>query len=103
MFGKSALHARKLVAIACALFLVACAGTGPTRSLTLADLEEVKPGMTEEQVQQKLGPWQNKQKDKDGNTLLRYMYESGGPYRGVLWVTINPSTGKVIETGSYTY
>ena len=97
------LAARKVAAISCALLLAACAGTGSVRTLTPADVAEIKEGMTQEQVVQRLGPWQNQQKDKDGKTLLRYLYESGSAWRGAFWVTIDPATGKVVETGTFAY
>jgi hypothetical protein len=96
-------RARKLAVIACAMFLVACAGTSATQTLTPAEVAQIKEGMTQEQVEQKLGPWQNRQTDKDGNALLRYLYESGSAWRGVFWVTIDKSTGKVIETATHAY
>jgi hypothetical protein len=101
MLGKSGLHARKLVAIACALFLVACAGTGEQagyKQLTSADIGKVTQGMTRQAVEQELGRPRTLSRDRHGSEVLQYPYSATGyAYRRLLYVTIDSASGKVTQ------
>ena len=101
--------ARKLAVIACATFLVACAGTGEQagyKQLTSADIASVKQGMTRQEVEQALGrPTHGALRDRQGNEVLRYIYtvQTGSSYKGYLGVTIDPASGKVVQVTAQEY
>ena len=94
--------ARKLAVIACAMFLVACAGTGEQagyRQLASADVQKVSQGMTRQEVEQALGsPQRGEGRDREGNIVLHYAYHySGSTVRAYLFVTIDKASGKVVR------
>jgi hypothetical protein len=97
--------ARKLAVIACAMFLVACAGTGEQagyKQLTSADVAKVTQGMTKEQIEQAIGrPDAGMRRDRQGNEVLHYHYTgSGAANKTCLFVTIDPASGKVSHVQS---
>ena len=96
--------ARKLAVIACATFLVACAGTGEQagyKQLTSADVGKVTQGMTRDEVVKTLGnPTTGIERDAKGNEVLHYKYTPQQAtlwYRSELWVTMDPASGKVLK------
>ena len=107
MFRDLHFGTRRLGAIACAVFLVACAGTGEQggyKQLTSPDVAKVTQGMTRQEVEHALGrPQKGEQRDRHGNVVLNYRYASpGAGYTGTayLFVTIDPASGKVIQVSS---
>ena len=110
MFRNLPTGTRKLAVIACALFLVACAGTGDQgatqggayKQLTSAEVAKVTQGMTPQEVEQMLGrPHRGEQRDRQGNTVLVYRYTAspGTSTFGAAFldVTVDPASGKVLR------
>ena len=94
--------ARKLAVIACAMLLVACAGTGEQagyKQLTSADVSKVTQGMTRAEVEQMLGRSPYETRDREGNWVLSYPYvaQSTSWYRSSLFVTVDAGQGKVVR------
>ena len=109
MFLEPRFKVRRLVAVACAVLVVACAGTGEqpsvgSKQLTSKDIAGVTQGMTRAEVEQTLGPASLPPgRDKQGNPILtwRYSGQSGEAYRGYLYVTMDSASGKVIRIETY--
>ncbi|MCU0804306.1 MAG: hypothetical protein MUF79_04350 [Burkholderiales bacterium] len=100
--------ARKLAVIACAMMLVACAGTGEQagyKQLTCAEVTKVAQGMSRQEVEQALGrPQRGATRDRQGNEVLQYLCSvPGSSYKGCLCVTIDPATGKVTQVTTQTW
>ena len=93
--------ARKLAVIACAMSLVACAGTGEQsgyKQLKSEDVAKVTQGMTRQEVEQEFGRPRGSRRDRQGNDVLLYEYASApSSFKSLLWVTIDPASGKVMK------